>query len=77
MLSIDFARPIVNGINLPGFNCNKNLDTRVGGMRILNLEEAPFSMKNLRIIMDYDLVTFEERKRIYLYVRDKSDPLFK
>lgn len=68
---------IVNGINLPGFDYNKNLDTRVGDMHILNLEEAPFSMKNLQIIMDYDLVTFKERKRIYLYVRDKSDPLFK
>ena len=68
---------IVNCIKLSELYCNKSLNARVGDTRIIDLQKEPFSVSNLKIVMDYELVTFNERKRIYLYVRNKSDPLFK
>ena len=68
---------IVNSIKLPGKNYVIDLNATFGETKIIDLKKSPFFMPNLKFIMDYELTTEYDVKRIYLYVRDKSDPLFK
>ncbi len=69
---------IVNSILMPEAAYTKDLNAKFGETKIIDLQKAPFSMTNLKFIMDYKgTFPYYEEKRIYLYVRDKSDPLFK
>lgn len=63
---------IVNSIKLQR---SADLDSETEEARLLDLKEAPFFMKNLKFITDYELVTEYDVKRIYLYIRDEAGPL--